>query len=107
MANVVEIAGLKVDERLYGLVRDEIAPGTGIDPDRFWRALGEIVRDLGPKNRALLEKRDKLQKQIDEYHLARKGRPFDQKEYRSFLHEIGYLVPEGEDFQVTTTDVDE
>jgi malate synthase len=107
MANVVEIAGLKVDARLYGLVRDEIAPGTGIDPDRFWRALGEIVRDLGPKNRALLEKRDKLQKQIDEYHLARKGRPFDQKEYRSFLQGIGYLLPGGADFQVTTTDVDE
>jgi len=107
MANVVEIAGLKIQEGLYRLVRDEIAPGTGIDADRFWRALAEIVRDLGPKNRALLEKRDKLQKQIDEYHLARKGQPFNREEYKTFLQQIGYLLREGEDFHVTTTDVDE
>jgi malate synthase len=107
MANVVEIAGLKIEETLYRLVRDEIAPGTGIDPDRFWRAFSEIVRDLGPKNRTLLEKRDKLQKQIDDYHLARKGQPFNRDEYEAFLQQIGYLLPEGEDFHVTTSDVDE
>ena len=106
MADFVEIGGLKVNEELYHLVRNEIAPGTGVNADRFWKSFGEIVRDLAPKNRALLEKRDKLQKQIDQYHLARKGQPFNRKEYQTFLKEIGYLVPEGKSFKVTTANVD-
>lgn len=106
MANTVSAGGLKVDEILYRVVRDEITPGTGVNADRFWKALGEIVRDLGPKNRALLEKRDKLQKQIDQHHLARKGQPFRREEYKAFLKEIGYLVPEGKNFKVTTANVD-
>jgi malate synthase len=106
MADFVEIGGLKVNEELYHLVRDEIVPGTGVNADRFWKSFGEIVRDLAPKNRALLEKRDKLQKQIDQYHLARKGQPFNREEYKTFLKEIGYLVPEGKSFKVTTANVD-
>jgi malate synthase len=106
MADFVEIGGLKVNEELYHLVRNEIAPGTGVNADRFWKSFGEIVRDLAPKNRALLEKRDKLQKQIDQYHLARRGQPFNREEYRTFLKEIGYLVPEGGKFKVTTANVD-
>jgi malate synthase len=106
MANKVAAGGLKIDDGLYRLVRDEIAPGTGVDAEGFWRSFGEIVRDLGPKNRVLLEKRGKLQKQIDEWHRARKGRPFELEEYKSFLKEIGYLVAEGKDFQVTTANVD-
>ena len=106
MANFVEIGGLKVNKELYHLVRDEIAPGTGMNADRFWKSFGEIVRDLAPKNRALLEKRDKLQKQIDQYHLAHKGQPFNREEYKTFLKEIGYLVPEGKSFRVTTANVD-
>ena len=106
MADFVEIGGLKVNDELYHLVRDEIVPGTGVNADRFWKSFGEIVRDLAPKNRALLEKRDKLQKQIDQYHLARKGQPFNREEYKTFLKEIGYLVPEGKRFKVTTANVD-
>ncbi|HVH89763.1 MAG TPA: hypothetical protein VM783_00035, partial [Candidatus Acidoferrum sp.] len=106
MADFVEIGGLKVNEELYHLVRDEIVPGTGVNADRFWKSFGEIVRDLAPKNRALLEKRHKLQKQIDQYHLARKGQPFNREEYKTFLKEIGYLVPEGKRFKVTTANVD-
>ena len=106
MADFVEIGGLKVNEELYHLVRDEIVPGTGVNADRFWKSFGEIVRDLAPKNRALLEKRDNLQKQIDQYHLARKGQPFNREEYKTFLKEIGYLVPEGKRFKVTTANVD-
>ena len=106
MADFVEIGGLKVNEELYHLVRDEIVPGTGVNADRFWKSFGEIVRDLAPKNRALLEKRDKLQKQIDQYHLTRKGQPFNREEYKTFLKEIGYLVPEGKSFKVATANVD-
>ena len=66
----VEIGGLKVDAKLYDLVRKEIAPGTGVNAERFWKSLGEIVRDLGPKNRVLLDKRDRLQARIDQWHTA-------------------------------------
>ena len=106
MAKTIEISGLRIDEKLYDLVRDEIAPGTGVDADEFWQSLAAIVRDLGPRNRVLLEKRDELQNQIDRYHLARKGEPFKQEEYTAFLKQIGYLVEEGGDFQVRTANVD-
>ena len=106
MAKRIEIAGLKIDERLYSLVRDEIAPGTGVRADGFWKSLAEIVRDLGPKNRALLAKRDRLQEQIDQWHRARTGQPFNLTEYTAFLKEIGYLVPEGKNFKITTANVD-
>jgi malate synthase len=106
MANSVTIGGLRVNEELYGLVRDEIAPGTGVDPESFWIGLGQIVTDLGPKNRRLLARRKELQNQIDDWCRARRGKPFDVEEYRAFLIDIGYLVPEGENFHVTTTKVD-
>jgi malate synthase len=106
MARLVEIGGLRVNETLYCLVRDEIAPGTGVNADSFWVSLGEIVRDLGPKNRSLLEKRDTLQKQIDAWCLARKGQPLDLDAYKNFLSEIGYWLPDGEKFEVSTADVD-
>ena len=106
MAKTIEMSGLRIDEKLYDLVRDEIAPGTGVDADEFWQSLAAMVRDLGPRNRALLEKRDELQNQIDRYHLARKGEPFKQEEYTAFLKQIGYLVEEGGDFQVRTANVD-
>jgi len=102
----VEVGGLAIAAPLHELVRDEIAPGTGVDPDAFWLALGRIVDELGPVNRALLEKRDQLQARIDEWHLARRGRPIDPAEYEAFLREIGYLEREGEDFEITTTRVD-
>ena len=102
----IEIAGLKIDERLYRLVRDEIAPGTGVRADGFWKSLAEIVRDMSPKNRALLAKRDRLQEQIDQWHRARTGQPFNLTEYTAFLKEIGYLVPEGKNFKITTANVD-
>jgi malate synthase len=106
MASRVEVGGLRIDERLYRLVRDEIAPGTGVKVDAFWKSLSAIVRDLGPKNRALLAKRDRLQKQIDDWHLARSGQAFDIQVYAAFLQEIGYLVPEGKKFKITTAKVD-
>ena len=85
MANRVEVGSLNVDEGLYRLVRDEIAPGTGIKSDGFWKSLGAIVRDLGQKNRALLAKRDRLQEQIDQWHRERKDQVLNVKEYADFL----------------------
>ena len=106
MANRIEIGQLKIDEGLYRLVQDEIAPGTGVEADAFWTSLGEIVADLAPKNRALLNKRDALQQRIDEWYLSTKDEPVEPNEYEDFLAEIGYLLPEGGDFQATTANVD-
>ena len=106
MGNRIEIGSLSIDEDLYALVRDEIAPGTGIEADAFWKALGDIVAEFAPENKTLLEKRDTLQQQIDDWHLARKGDPIDSEAYKAFLTEIGYLLPEGRDFTVITEDVD-
>ena len=107
MGGRVEIGGLGVARNLHDLVRDEIAPGTGVEPEAFWRALADIVRDLGPKHRALLEERDRLQAQIDSWHSERAGRPFDPSEYRAFLESIGYLLPAGDEFRIETANVDD
>ncbi len=106
MGNRIGIGNLRIDEDLYVLVRDEIAPGTGIEADAFWKAFGDIVAAFAPENRALLDKRDALQRQIDAWHLVRRGEPIDPEAYKVFLTDIGYLLPEGRDFTVITEDVD-
>ena len=106
MTERIPAGGLQVARPLYDLIRDEMAPGTGIDPDAFWCALADILHDLAPRNRALLQRRDELQTQIDAWHLAHRSRPLDLGPYRAFLADIGYLLPEGPDFQVTTANVD-
>ena len=106
MGNRIDIGNLRIDEDLYALVRDEIAPGTGIAADAFWKAFGDIVAAFAPENRALLDTRDALQQQIDAWHLARQGESIDGEAYKAFLTDIGYLLPEGRDFTVITEDVD-
>ena len=106
MAKPVEIGALRINPELYALVQDEIAPGTGIAPEAFWADLGKIVHDLGPTNRALLDERDRLQRQIDSWCLSRRGQPFNVAEYQGFLETIGYLVREDDHFQVVTENVD-
>ena len=107
MNDRVEIGGLGVARCLHDLVEDEIAPCTGVDPEAFWRSLADIVRDLGPKNRALLDRRNELQAQIDAWHSERAAQPIDPAEYRAFLASIGYLLPAGDDFRIETENVDD
>jgi malate synthase len=106
MADRVEVAGLSVARELRDFLDNEALPGTGVTPDRFWASLAAIIRDLGPRNAALLAKRDDLQAKIDAWHHDHPGRPIDLGAYTAFLREIGYLVPEGPAFQVSTTNVD-
>ncbi len=106
MENRVAIGQLDIHKDLYALVSDEIAPGTGIDADTFWKEFDTIVSDLAPENRELLDKRDSLQQQIDTWNLEHKDEPFAFDTYSTFLKEIGYLLPEGDDFKVTTENVD-
>ena len=106
MENRINIGTLNINRDLYELVRDEIAPGTGINVEGFWKDFDEIVKEFAPENHSLLKKRDKIQHQIDSWYLKNKHEPIDQDDYISFLREIGYLVPEGGDFVVSTEDVD-
>ena len=105
MNNRIPLYGLRVDERLFNLVRDDIAPGTGVDPDSFWAAFSRIVQDLGSRNRQLLEQRNELQNRIDRWYAQRAGlrTPAEQKE---FLQEIGYLEPESPVSPISTAHVD-
>lgn len=106
MPDPIRINNLEVQPVLYDLVKDEIAPGTGVDVAHFWQELEAILKDLMPRNKELLEIRDDFQRQIDEWHLARRGKPHNSEEYEAFLREIGYLLPEGDDFEITTENVD-
>ena len=102
----VTIGSLSIDPALEALVREEIMPGLGLDAEDFWKSFSHILNDLTPRNRELLEKRDRIQQQIDDWHLNRMGKPHDPQAYQEFLRSIDYLVPEGPDFKITTTGVD-
>jgi malate synthase len=105
LTNRIEIAGLRVAGELFTFLADEALPGTGIGEVEFWKRFAALINDLAPKNRALLARRDALQAQLDAWYRAH-GAPTDMAAYRAFLTEIGYLVPEGPDFSVATTNVD-
>jgi malate synthase len=101
----VETNGLEVDEELYRFVVDEALPGTGVEPERFFGEFSKIVHELAPRNRELLAKRDAFQARLDDWYRTN-GAPVDLAAYEAFLREIGYLLPEGPDFQVSTENVD-
>lgn len=105
MTDRIEIAGLRIARELHDFVAHEALPGTGIEADAFWTGFAAIVSDLAPKNRALLEKRDAMQEKLDGWYRDN-GAPVDMEAYKSFLKEIGYLVPEGPAFSVATGNVD-
>lgn len=95
-----------IDDKFYNFINTEVLPGTAIHADTFWAGLHEILRDLTPVNQQLLQRRQTLQQQIDEWHKAHFGRPMNSEAYSTFLQDIGYLEPEVDDFQVSTTNVD-
>ena len=98
--------GLAVAKELDDFIAEEAVNGTGVSDDEFWRGFSAIVRDLTPRNRALLARRDELQEKVDAWHLARRGQRHDAAAYKDFLRQIGYLVPEGGDFEIETANVD-
>ncbi len=107
MTDRIKKGGLEIAAELHDLVANEIAPGTGVEADHFWTQMETILADLAPRNKALLAKRDDIQKTVDAWHLKRQGAKIDLNEYKDFLKEIDYLLPEGEDFKVGTANVDD
>ena len=107
MSGRIEKNGLSIDEKLVTFIESEAIPGTGVDTLKFWQGFAQIVEQLGPKNKTLLQKREDIQSKIDEYHITHRGQDIDIEDYKSFLYDIGYLVPEGENFKIDTSNVDE
>src|SRR5699024_5273233 len=105
MTQRVTQAGLQIGKPLHDLI-EQALPGTGITADTFWQTLAALVAEFGPRNTALLKKRDELQAQIDDWHRVHRNERFDYGAYKQFLIDIGYLQPEGDDFQISTENVD-
>ena len=104
MSKRIEKHGLQVDPQLVDFLEGQALPGTGVTADAFWAGFSAVVHDLGPRNLALLEKRETIQGQIDAWHIANPST--DTTTYQAFLREIGYLIPEGDDFTIETANVD-
>lgn len=107
MSDRIQEGGLQVAPELHQLLVQDIAPGIGIEPTAFWAALEALVNTFGPRNRELLAVRDDMQAKIDAWHRANPGPDYDKAAYKAFLQTIGYLLPEGDDFTVTTANVDD
>jgi malate synthase len=106
MSDRISVHGLGVARTLHDFITTEALPGTGLDAEKFWVGFSELAHRLAPENKALLAERDRIQAAIDAWHKGRRGQPHDAAQYRAFLGDIGYLVPEGGDFQITTQNVD-
>ncbi|MEQ9673460.1 MAG: malate synthase G [Roseovarius indicus] len=106
MVERIEKHGLQVAAELARFVEDKALPGTGVAADDFWSGFAALVTDLAPKNKAFLDRRDELQSQIDEWHIRHRNQPHDHEAYKQFLSEIGYLVEDGPDFEIETTNID-
>ena len=106
MSTYVNKGNLKVSKSLDTLINKKVCDSIEVTPEIFWNAFEEILNEFTPKNKALLEKREILQKQIDEWHISKKGTDFDKEAYKDFLKEIGYLLEEGDDFLIETENVD-
>jgi len=106
MSERVTREGLGVAGELAAFIETEALPGTGVDAAAFWKGFASLVADLQPKNREFLRIREDMQSKIDAWHRTRRNAPHDHEAYRAFLEEIGYLVPEGDDFEIETANTD-
>ena len=100
------VNNLTIDEDLLNFINNEVIPGTDIDSKVFWNSFDEVVHKLAPKNRELIQRREKIQKKIDDWHLSKKGSSIDKSEYFNFLKSIQYVVDEKSDFKINISNVD-
>ena len=107
MSSRVKNGNLEVSPELDSFLRNEVLPGLDIEPDQFWNSFETVLAEFAERNKSLLDKREDIQKQIDDWHLDRKGSDHNHEEYLNFLKDIGYLLDEGDDFEITTQNVDD
>ena len=101
------VNNLKVSDELLSFVNDELLKETSISPEKFWQGFDNMVHELSPLNKKLIEKREILQKKIDDWHIKNRGAEIKIEEYKKFLKEIDYLKDEGSDFKIETSNVDD
>ena len=104
--NLIKKNGLTINSILFEFINNEVIPGTDINTDDFWNNFEKIVHELSPLNKSLIEKRETIQEQIDDWHKKNKGKELNKKEYTEFLKSISYIVEEKEDFNIETMNVD-
>ena len=107
MPNFIKAGNLSIAENLFQFVNSELLSDAPVTPETFWKGFDEAVHDLAPRNRALLDIRQNMQEQIDQWLRDHADGGYDQHAYEAFLSDIGYLVDEGDDFVVETTNVDD
>jgi len=105
MTDYIDRAGLRVSPLLTDFIESEVLPGLDIEASAFWESMANVIDDLSPVNKQLLLERDEIQAKLDAWNLANKDN-FDAGAYKAYLYEIGYLVEEGDDFVVSTQNVD-
>ena len=105
--SITEKNGLKINTKLFDFVNNEIIPGTNIKSEEFWNNFGNIVHELAPINKKLIQKREDIQKKIDDWHKKNKGKELNKKEYLEFLKSISYIVEENDNFNIETANVDD
>ena len=103
---MIEKNGLKISSSLFNFINYEVIPDIKIDSEDFWKKFSKVVHELSPINKALLKKRDDIQKKIDDWHKASKGKDLNKIEYLNFLKSIEYLIEEKDDFKIETDNVD-
>ena len=103
----IQVNDLKVADKLYHFINDELLKDTKISQEKFWIGFDKAVHELAPQNRKLIKKREELQKKIDEWHINNKGNEININDYKKFLKNIGYLKDEGPDFSIETENVDD
>jgi malate synthase len=105
--NYINKNDLKINQTLFNFLNEEVLPGTKIDQEQFWKNFSHVVHELSPKNKELIDKREKIQKQIDNWLLAHPKEKFNKDKYTEFLKSISYIVKESDDFKISTTKVDD
>ncbi|WP_371228982.1 malate synthase G [Roseovarius sp. 2305UL8-3] len=106
MTERVERAGLQVAKSLSDFIEVHVLPGLEVASEDLWNGFSKLLHDLTPRNKELLKVRQSLQDAIDAWHVKHRDKPHDHEAYKAFLSEIGYLVPEGPDFEIETKSLD-
>ena len=108
-SNRIQKGSLAIDKQLYDFIENEVLPKVDVDSDQYWSGFEKAIQEFTPRNKALLATRDEMQAKIDQWHLDHptKNGEIDTAAYKQFLKDIGYLLPEGEDFKVTTKNIDD
>ncbi len=104
--SLTEKNGLKISSKLFDFINNEVIPGTHIKTNEFWNNFAKIVHELAPLNKSLIQKREDIQKKIDDWHKQNKGKELNKKEYTKFLKSINYLIDEQGEFSIETSGVD-